>query len=480
MSSPHHRLAGRLAAVDPATALQGAVLAPAVAALVAAAMLTQAAGEVPLEGHHLAIGAVAVGLVGTGVSWLESAPGWGRAIAAPTAGAVLVAAVYRTRDGAFPLGGPSTAETALVVAALVALSLSVADVRRLTPWQWLLSGAFVAVVVGFLGHLHTVPAGTAAPAWPLWAAVVATVCLLVIPRVVPAWAMFGAIAAVAAAASAVALASVVLGEFAVAGLAVTTSDQTVPLVGYEHDAWRAHAGPFDNVNVMGLVAFAGVLSAGVVASAATTARERALTAAAGLVSVGALVATSSGAAWIAAAVALFVLATAAVDRRLLAPAVGVATVGALAVIVAAYVAEVPVDDSGRYIRWRAGLAAFAADPSLLGEGHIDTAAHIAPHLEGAGASTPHNSYLSVLLRLGAVGALSYGVLVAGTIAYRTATARPGDAAVLAFAVGWAVHHLFESYTLLQWTAPAVLAALTLGYLLAGARHPATAPPSGGP
>lgn len=41
--------------------------------------------------------------------------------------------------------------------------------------------------------------------------------------------------------------------------------------------------------------------------------------------------------------------------------------------------------------------------------------------------------------------------------------------MLAFAFGWAVHQLFESYTLFQWTIPAVLASLAVGYVLFGPR-----------
>lgn len=452
--------------------------------LLTASALTQATPAPPIEGWHLAIGVVLLGLVTAAMHAVDQGtlPGWPVIIVASTATAILLVALVRFNATSFPVGGPAAAETAIILLALVGFVLVYPSPRAFTPWQWLLVGAAIAVVGLFLGHLHTVPLGSVAPTWPLWAGVVAMTCLVLLPRVIPEWAFLWTTASLATIASAISLGSVLVGEFTLLGFDVVITNQDIPILGLEIEAWNAHAGIFNNVNVMGLVAFAGVTAATILAVRSRDRHHRRRAIALAVVCGGALIASSSGAAWIAAGVALGFYATVLVAGRSVLPHLfALAAGGSLLVIALAYVADLPVDDSGRYIRWRSSLLAFRDDPSLLGHGHISTAAFIEEHLGVRGAGTPHNSYLSVLIRLGAVGGLLYGLLVIGTLGYRALTARTANIGMLAFTLGWAIHHLFESYTLLQWTAPAVLSALTLGYLLVGAKPMDTnrIEPSGG-
>lgn len=116
------------------------------------------------------------------------------------------------------------------------------------------------------------------------------------------------------------------------------------------------------------------------------------------------------------------------------------------------------------VPWRE-FALTGANPSWFGHGFISTADFVQPYHPTGSHGTPHNSYLSIFIRMGTVGLFAYLILIWATVVYRAVTPDTTDVAMLAFTLGWAVHHLFESYTIVQWTMPAVLSAMSLGYLL---------------
>lgn len=452
-----------------ATTAGEVVLAVALSGVLALALATQLA-EAPAvaTGWRVAAALVLLALLGVGVSAITapSSIAWPRLVVVAVAGGLLIERLLTYRHETFAAGAPALFELLLVGVLLAALVLAVSDTTAFTPLQWGVTAGLAVVVSLFLGHLLGL-AGPA-PAWPIWASVAAVVATLVVPRVVPERCFLWAVATVGAVAAMLAIAAAILGEFTLAGHTMHITDQTVPLLDLDLDGWRAHAGPFNNVNVMGLIAFAGLVSSVLLAHRAVRRIEAAAAGGCVLLAGTALVLSSSGAAWIAAGVALGLYTAVVLVGRDAAWWVFLASaLGTIAAIVVAYVGDLPVDDSGRYIRWRSSLLAFADDPSLLGHGHVSTAGFIADHLGERSAGTPHNSYLSILIRLGIVGALAYVAVVVGSLVVRARRATRTNLGLLAFALGWAVHHLFESYTLLQWTAPALLTGLTLGYLVFG-------------
>lgn len=436
--------------------------------LLAVVFLTQVTHPpAAVTGWRVAILFVMFGLLAMSVDMLErhKPESWYGFIAILAAGVLLIESLSRYRIETFGPDGPNTVLLLLVFSAILVFAVAYPDPRRFLDEQWLFIGAFALVIGLFFVHI----AGTgAAPTWPVWASVVAAVSLVVVPRFVPENLFLWTVSIFAAVSAGIAILSFIFGEFALPFAEVELWPQTVPLIGSEIEGWYAHTSIYHNVNVFGLVAFAGlagslflvhrsVVSGTIVASS--------LAALLLVVNGIGLLLSSSGAAWISAGVVIgFYLPYVALGRKAIIPTFVFAIFGAAIVTVAAYYGHIVLDDSGRFARWESGIRAFRDGPELFGHGHISTAEFTAPYFDGS-PDEPHNSYLDILIRTGFVGLLAYtvlllGGLLSGLIRYRTV-----NVAMLALTFGWAFHHLFESYTMIQWTIPAVLSAMTLGYLL---------------
>lgn len=424
-----------------------------------------------VSGWRIAQGLVLVGILSVAVDTLtdEHPRRWRSAIPSLLAGAVLFVLLFQYQSETLPLGPPTWLE--LTVLFVVLGVFLIGDIHRtpVTPQRVLLIGMFAVVAGLFLYHTTTTPAGIAPPAWPIWAVVVSAVSLLLIPRHVPVQSFLYSVSLLAGVASAIAIYAYIGGATTVLGFEVAVVNQDVPFTDYDLDGWYGITSVFNNINVFGLVAFAGLSTAVFTLHRSWESPHRLSTTAAGVLvvlnGVG-LVLSSSDAAWIAAVVTLGFFATyLCFGRRSVLPTLVVGLTVGLAAVTAVYLNIVPVDDGGRFDRWRSAVRAMQDHPSMLGHGYISTAEFTAPYTEEMGEGTPHNSYLSILIRMGTIGATAYVVLVWGTIAYRAIHPDTTDVAMLAFAIGWGTHHLFESYTMVQWTPPAVLSAMTLGYLL---------------
>lgn len=443
--------------------------------LLIAVFLTQIASPpVTIEGWQVATLVVAGSLVAIGIditTRVEDPPLDSIIITALT-GIVLLERLGRYRDPHVLAGEFTVLEPLFVLLILFAFAISYPDPRSIPRRQWPFIGAFAVVATMFIAHLYTLPSDSLVPMWPIWAVITAGVVLLVIPRVIPELVFLWTLAVLAAGIALIAIASAVIGEFTLVGVEVGVSRKTVPLIGSDVVGWSAHAAIFNNPNVLGLVAFAGLAASTISAYRAQTIRVR--TIASGLIvltGVG-LVLSSSGVAWVAATVTIGTYtAYATFGRRAVLPTIILGAFATVVLLANVAAGALPLDDSGRLIRWRASIEAFQADPAIVGHGHISTAHFIEPYLEGRAPSTPHNSYLSILLRFGVIGLIAYAVLVIGVIIERAYNYQTANIGMLAFALGWATHHLFESYTLVQWTIPAVLSALVVGYLIVDVSAP---------
>ncbi|WP_331235694.1 O-antigen ligase family protein [Natronorarus salvus] len=378
----------------------------------------------------------------------------------------LLVVVHYGRSGV--IDGGSSLAFAGVLLALIALSLAHPTARD-RPLELASVGLFAVVLGIYFSHASALDPATASARFPLWAGIVAASCLFVVPRHLPEDWTLAAIAALATPVSALGLSTLVLGAYDLGPFAVQPWSATVPvpLVG-ELQSTRSL---FENPNTFGLLAFAGTAAAAV-GTVRAWPTDRALSIGFGflaLVNLGGLVLSNSRASIAAFAVFAVVYAVALVGGRRTYPLAILATlVGAVGVLLAISLGL--IDSAGRLELWSAGLAVVADAPSALGYGIVGTGATIEPYLAERSGSV-HNSYLSTAIRVGVVGGLAYLALVVAPLLYAAVRSANVSAAALALASAWAVHQLFEVYSLIQVSTPGVLAALALGYLLVGSAEP---------
>ena len=463
------------------TVLVAAVTYLAFGALLTVVYLTQITGSPDvITGWRIAVLALFVAVFAVGHRWIgaDDHQHTVQFVLFLGGSLLLVEIIHGTTSPGIGFGWSRSLETIGVFLLLLFILVVYPDYRAFDRVQWLFIGLF-SVVIGLM-FFHTLAASpeVLTSRWPIWACVVAAINLLVIPRFIPERVFLWTIAGLAGLASLAAIAVVAVGEYSLLFFEVQQSTNAqIPFTDTRYAELRTGQSVFNNVNVFGLVAFAGVVSSVIVLARSFTARQiHSAVAAAALLPVVliGLALSMSEVAWIATGVCVGIYLGYLAFGRLAFPplivAAGLLVVGA---ITAVYLGYIPVHDSRRFQLWQASIEALRASPSVLGHGHVNTDQFIDPYLPADG-STPHNSYLSMFIRIGLLGGLAYVALILGAIVYGTVAYRSVNVGMLVFTVGWAVHQLFESYTLIQWTIPAVLSTLALGYLLFGHRgEPAT-------
>lgn len=401
---------------------------------------------------------------------------------------VVIELLFQSGTPGFGPGWSRGAELLALFVVAMGVFLVGTDYASLSRAQWLFAGCFAVVLGLFWVHTLSLPPENVASRWPIWAGVVAGYSVFVIPRVVPERVFLWSVGGLSAAVALAGVGTVIVGEYSVWILDVGIwNTRTVSGTGIELPIVSSI---FDNPNAFGLLAFAGVSATAVELTRTAERRQWILTTlATGLLGINAagLYLSHSRASWLAASVAVGLYSVYRVGeridregRRTVIP-VATAVVGTLVGVGVAAVTLYggPFETFPRVELWRGSLRAIRASPSLIGQGHVSTAEFIEPYHDHR-SRTPHNSYLSVAIRTGLVGAAAYTTLLIGGIAAAAARPHAVNSTMLAITSGWAVHHLFESYSLFQWTVPAVLSALSLGYLLfaserADAHRPADEP-----
>lgn len=383
---------------------------------------------------------------------------------------LLLAILVQSRTPGLGFGPNRTLEIVVVFFAIVAFFVACGGVERYSPLEWAAVACFVVLTAVFL--YHTLPASPSSTRsrWPVWAAVVMGGNLLLIPRLVPErvflWLMSGLSAVVVA----LGLLTYLVGDYSLWLFEVQQWPGSPSVPGIETDVSTLRS-IFPNPNSFGLVAFAGLVASTV--EFHRTLRDGywplSFVAAgfAGLSGVG-LYLSNARAAMLATAVCLAIyLAYVAAGRTAVPVMVVSLTLGLVAFLLAMYTGLVGINSSNRFDLWWASVQAVRDGPLLLGAGTVDPSGIIAAYMPGETTWSPHNSYLSIFIRAGLVGGLAYTALVVGSTVVGTIRYREVNVAMLAFAIGWAVHQLFEAYTLFQWTIGSVLAALAVGYLVFG-------------
>jgi hypothetical protein len=131
-----------------------------------------------------------------------------------------------------------------------------------------------------------------------------------------------------------------------------------------------------------------------------------------------------------------------------------------------FLTELGINPSGRFALWSGAVEAITRNPTLLGKGIVSPAEVIAPFVEKPYSGySPHNSYLSLFIRAGLLGGIAYLVIIVGSIVSGIIRYEKIDVPSLALAFGFAIHQMFEVYSLFQHTLPSVIAALSFGYLI---------------
>lgn len=325
--------------------------------------------------------------------------------------------------------------------------------------------AFAVVFGILLYHGRTFVANSGLGLFPVYAGFFLALNLFFYPRYVDDNAVLWSVATIAGVTSSLGLLAVNLGEFTFWVFEVRLWSGTVsPPLGPEFPVVRS---VFANPNTFGIMQFAGTVAAGVATVRALGSRWPILAVVpSGLLALNAfgLLLSGSRASMVAAAVATGLYCAAVADRRLLPVALVGVAVGIPAVLAGIYLSILPIDSGNRFVLWRAGIEMLRAEGSLLGEGLIGTNEAIAPYLDGGGSV--HNSYLTMFIRAGFLGGVAYLLLVLGPLLHGMIRYARVNVPMFALATGFAVHQLFEGYTLYQLGPGSLIGALAVGYVIA--------------
>jgi len=328
-------------------------------------------------------------------------------------------------------------------------------------------------LVALLGA-HFYHSATVGARFPFFMGFILVMNVLFVPRFVSRRTALTVVSLTGALVSALGLVAYVVGEYAVFSFSVSLQGGVVDLP-FLHVTGLLES-IFTNPNGTGILLFVGLFAA--VVELRDHLGDGAGAGAVAVVGVGllnglGLLLTHSRASWAAAAIAVCVYLSYVVFGRAVLPyAVG----GVLLLVVVGLgliaTSLVGVDPSGRFTLWTAAVRAFVGLRSPFGAGLVSSAELLAPYVpEPYVGTSAHNSYLSIALRTGVVGIAGYLVLVVGSLVDAVLVRRRGDPAVIALAVAFAVHQLFEAYSLVQYSLGAVLAALTVGYLVTSVCEP---------
>lgn len=385
---------------------------------------------------------------------------------------VILAVIYQATSTGFGFGRYRTPAVIGAFLLIITFMLVVSDPREFTIAEWAVFGCFVVLAGIYVLRTLAFHPTSAQARWPLWATIVMGSSLFVIPKLVPERVFVWFLSRLAAVVVLAGLVTYAVGDYTVWIFEIQQWTDTPSVPGIETDATTLRS-IFPNPNSFGLLSFAGFVAAFVELHRSIVARRPLASILAlglmGICGLG-LFLSNARAAMLAAAVATAIYAVYAAGGRITVPIMVIAgSLGVFGLLAGMYTNVIDISATNRFELWRASLAAVRDGSLLLGHGNLAPSSAIEPHLPGDLSTSPHNSYLSILVQTGIIGALAYLGIIGGSIVAGLINFRDVNVGMLAFAIGWAVHQLFESYTLFQWSIGAVIATLTIGYLLQGVR-----------
>lgn len=364
--------------------------------------------------------------------------------------------------------GFRTLELLAVFFLLLAFVLVRDDIVDVLPTAAPYFAAFAVLFGIFLHHAREFGAGSGLGLFPVLAGLILAFNLFVLPRYVSTDAVYWTVGTIAAGVTALSLPAIVLGDFSLWAFEIRTwgGDISPPFVDREIPVLRAI---FANPNTFGLLVFPGLVASIVATHRTITRGDHPIFAVVSLcylplIALG-LYLSNSRASMLAAAIAVAIYALVVLtDERAIPFALLTVALAVPAFLVGIYLSIIPIDPAHRFTLWRAGIEAVYHDSGLLGQGIVGTGSAIEPYLESGGSV--HNSYLSVFIRAGLLGGLAYCLLLLGPLVHGLISYHRVDVGMLSLATGFAIHQLFEGYTLYQFGPGSVLGALAIGYVIA--------------
>ena len=367
------------------------------------------------------------------------------------------------------LGGPTRETTLFAVLLLFVAYLGLHPEQR----QFLRSSgvyllAFAVLLAVFFVHAVPLRPGSGLATFPLLAGFTMGLNLFVFPRYVSRETFLWVVSVLAAIPTVVGLRAYLIGPYEIGSALVDLRGRwELPVVGME---LRVLESVFANPNTLGVLAFTGTF--GAVAATYRAYRNWEIPGvwvvplALGVVNGVGLVLSHSRASYLAFGVALGFYVTVHLFGRDVIPYAFMLMVGSIGLfLLGTYLPILGVASSNRFVLWKASVLAILDNPSLLGAGIIDPSEPIARYIEGSARGySPHNSYLSVFLRVGLLGGAAYLVVTLGSLVGGFVRKERVDIAMLAFVVGFAFHQLFEAYSLFGFSVPAMVGSIVVGYL----------------
>lgn len=335
--------------------------------------------------------------------------------------------------------------------------------------------AYATVLGIYFIHLSgEMVAGSSQAAYVVYVALIFGMNLFFIPRYVSRDVFFWSVGLTSALAVVVGLPAYVVGDYQLSWFQIQLfpTTFTMPLIGIELHFLQSI---FANPNTLGGLTFGGAFASLVLLSEFLQRRSFRLiriTAAMLVVNCIGMYASYSRASWLAFALAASVyLIYVGFGRRIAAYTIVALGVLTMLFFVGMFLHVVPIDTHGRFALWEGGLRAIQHAPGPLGYSIVPEDNLIAPFVPDPKyrGFSPHNSYVVMFIHIGIIGGLAYLVLMFGSIVEGVVRYENVDLPMLAFAVGFSVHHMFEAYTMFNVAIASIVSALVFGYLINGHR-----------
>ena len=375
--------------------------------------------------------------------------------------------------------GFRTFELVVVFTLISVLVFTRADFVQIFPRYLPYFTAFAVLFGIFLWHAHSMPTDSGMGLFPVFAGILLAFNLFVIPQYVSQDAFYWSVSIVTAVAAILGFSAIIYGDLSIWVFEVRTWSNEISLVFSDQEVPVIRS-IFANPNTLGLLLFPGVV-ASMIATHRTLVRSSLLIqtvvpASCLIITTAGLYLSNSRASIGAAIIGIALYIIMGMNRRFVPVAILCAGAGVTVFLGAIAVSILPVDTANRFALWRAGFNMIQAEGSLFGEGLVSTRDAIEPYLEeGVGTYSVHNSYLSIIIRTGFLGGLAYLVLTLGPICHGMIRYTRVNIGMLALASSFAIHQIFEGYTLYQFGPGSVLGALTVGYVIKSITVPTEQP-----
>lgn len=401
---------------------------------------------------------------------------------------VLIGILLRQWASGFPNPGRVTKLMLIVLLFLFFLGISIKNRSYLRRTGVFLL-AFGVVFSIYVSHTVGLAPDSGSAGFALVSGVMMGLCLFVLPRYVSCNSFLWTMSLICSISVLLGIRAYYIGNYIVMGMKVTLYHGTFTPF-FMSEKIHILKSVFLNPNMFGIVMFVGTVSAGILIhrlfpdissnnGSQTENNDGGLVSYSFVLSLGAsclagcifvintvgLYFSQSRACFLAAAVSLSLYFSYMILGRRSLPYALTGLVGAVALFLL-LMPVIGINPSGRFTLWGGAVGYLTEHGSLLGEGIVAPSDFIASYLpKPHRGKAIHNSYLYTFIRAGLLGGAAYLFLIAGSLIAGVVRNKQVNVPALALAFGFAIHQMFESYSLFQNGIPAVLASLSFGFLI---------------